>query len=128
MALDRSSLWTVDETAAFLGVTPRVVRDFVRDGVLPYIAASRGLKRPRKMFDPDDVQRFVDARRRIAPCPSISRADRRSTTSTFSSTVIALPARRSAGAGERPSATKAKSPGQRRARNWTPRAEPHAGR
>jgi excisionase family DNA binding protein len=75
--MEAPSLWTMKQAAKFLGVSERTVRDHVRFGDLPYIAVGRGLSRPRKMFDPGDVRRFADSRRRITPQlqPPLSRLD-----------------------------------------------------
>jgi predicted DNA-binding transcriptional regulator AlpA len=55
--VDATSLWTMKQTAKFLGVGERTVRDHVRFGDLLEIAVGRGLRRPRIMLDPQGEHR-----------------------------------------------------------------------
>eukprot|EP01042_Synura_sphagnicola_P013798 gene13797-17484_t len=47
-----------------LKCSEKVLRDYVRRGELSYILKGGGLKRPRRLFHPDDLAAFIAARRR----------------------------------------------------------------
>lgn len=68
--MTRENLWTVDDVASFLKVSPSTVRRLVRDSQIPSHKAGVQLR-----FDPSEVQRSVDggllSRVKLAP-PSLA--------------------------------------------------------
>jgi hypothetical protein len=84
-------LFTPKETAAVLGVTEDQLREFVVHGEISYIAVGRGAKKIRRMFEQEDIDKFIAGRRRKEqwpkfPGPSKSGRARRSS-GTESATV-----------------------------------------
>src|SRR5271166_5318502 len=76
-------LFTPKETAAILGVTEDQLREFVTHGEMSYIAVGRGTKKMRRMFEQEDIDKFIAGRRRKEqwpkyPDPSKSGRARRS--------------------------------------------------
>ena len=57
-------LFTPKEAAAILGVTEDQLRQFVRHGEMSYIAVGRGPKKMRRMFEQEDIDKFIAGRRR----------------------------------------------------------------
>jgi excisionase family DNA binding protein len=57
-------LFTPKEAAAILGVTEDQLRHFVRHGEMSYIAVGRGAKKMRRMFEQEDIDKFIAGRRR----------------------------------------------------------------
>ncbi|WP_436165182.1 helix-turn-helix domain-containing protein [Bosea sp. LjRoot9] len=70
-----------------LRCTAKTLRAYVRDGELTYVLKGAGLKRPRRLFHPDDLAAFI-ARRRRTECPSTSQKAAKPTSST--SNVVAV--------------------------------------
>ena len=56
-------LLTPSQAAERLGICTRTLRGLVSDGELPFIFTGRGLQRKLRMFHPDDIAAFVEARR-----------------------------------------------------------------
>src|SRR5690349_19715936 len=81
------ALLSMDEAAAELGISVRTLFDHCRFGEITYIAVGRGLKRRRKMFDPEDLTRFRERQRRTE-CPSSDAPARRSSRTTSGSEVV----------------------------------------
>lgn len=84
-----SALLTMSQAATLLGMCERTLREHVRHGEIAYVQKGRGLKRPRKMFDPVDIEAFKARQRRI-DCPSTNRNGRRSSTTISKSGVVAF--------------------------------------
>lgn len=59
-ALDFAALWTMQQTADFLGVSMKVLRKHVADGRLAFIDVGRGLERSSKRIMPADATRLRD--------------------------------------------------------------------
>ncbi|WP_166652495.1 helix-turn-helix domain-containing protein [Enterovirga rhinocerotis] len=106
-----TKLLTPQEVADSLGITPRTLREHVRDGRLPYIPTGRGLQRERRMFHPDDVANFL-AEQRKAGCRPTGKLDAASSSTTSISAVIDFTARRSARLSGMP--TPSSAPGSRK--------------
>ena len=94
---DAAGLLTIDQAAAYLGITEDQVAGFVQDGELSYINVGRGKKRARYRFTIPDLQAFIEhRRRREVSCRSTNPKGHRITTSTFRSEVIGFMAARAA--------------------------------
>lgn len=85
MSGDFPRLLTPDEAAKALGMSRRTLDEHTRNGEISYINIGRGLKRKRAKYDPVDLERFKERRRRTDACRSTAAMG--STTSTFGSTV-----------------------------------------
>jgi excisionase family DNA binding protein len=102
-----AELLTVDQAAAYLGITDDQVAAFVRDGSLDYINVGRGTKRPRIRFTKPDLDGFIDRRRqKEVVCLSTKRKTRRSITSTSNSVVVGFVDRRNAQRAAKPKPSK----------------------
>jgi excisionase family DNA binding protein len=100
-------LLTLDEAAQHLNVTADQVTAFVQDGELRYINVGRGKKRPRVRFTIEDLDEFIETRRRRdVACQSTKNPTHRSTTSTSKSEVIGFTALRAARLAKTPSGSK----------------------
>lgn len=55
----RIRLWTTEETADFLGVSIRTVKELMSSGALAYVKVGRATR-----LDPSDVESFVRSHRR----------------------------------------------------------------
>jgi excisionase family DNA binding protein len=81
------------EAADRLRISVKTLLGHVRDGSLRYVNVGRGTKRVRYAFTEADLAEFEQARARRnggATCQSTSRANHRSTSSTFNGEVIAF--------------------------------------
>jgi len=106
-----------DEAAAIIGCCAKTLGKFRDAGAIKAINLGTGRKRPCWRYHPDDVAAFLADRRRTvehASCPSTNRRDRRTGTTTFSSTVVDIMARLERATGER-------RPGSSRTRDAAPR-------
>jgi hypothetical protein len=83
------SLLSVAAASKLIGVCTRTFKGHVDAGEIPYILVGRGLQRQRKMFDPADLEKFKQTRRRFS-CPSTSAAKRTNTSLTSGSKASAL--------------------------------------
>lgn len=50
----KRSLWDVNATAQFLGVSPRTIRDWVYRRVIPFRKAGKNVR-----FDPEEIERWT---------------------------------------------------------------------
>ncbi|TVR12286.1 MAG: DNA-binding protein [Salinarimonadaceae bacterium] len=98
-------LLTMHEAASMIGVCERTLRDHVRDGALRYILVGRGVKRQRRMFDPADIDAFVEAQRRTE-CRLTDQRAGRSTSTISSCEVIDFTGRRAARTNATPTSSK----------------------
>jgi excisionase family DNA binding protein len=90
-----AELLILDQAAAYLNVTADQVTAFVQDGELRFINVGRGSKRPRYRFTIEDLQEFIQQRKRKEiQCLSTNPRSRLSMPSTFKSEVIGFTARR----------------------------------
>ncbi|MEP9356000.1 helix-turn-helix domain-containing protein [Xanthobacter sp. KR7-65] len=64
-------LLNMDEAAEELGICTSTLREHVRHGEIPFISMGRGEIRKRRLFDPADLEAFVDRRRERETCQSI---------------------------------------------------------
>jgi hypothetical protein len=81
------------EAADRLRISVKTLLGHVRDGSLRYVNVGRGTKRVRYAFTDADLAEFEQAHARRnggATCQSTSRANHRSTSSTFDAEVIAF--------------------------------------
>jgi excisionase family DNA binding protein len=85
-------LRTPKEAAERLQTSVEQVTGFVRDGELRYVNIGRGKKRPRRMFTDDDLDEFIERRKRRDACLSTSQQSRRTGSMTSKSAVIAFSA------------------------------------
>ena len=51
-------LWTKEQVAEFLGVSPATIRDWRQDGLIPYIKIKGCLR-----FDRDDIMKWLEKRK-----------------------------------------------------------------
>ncbi|TFZ59352.1 DNA-binding protein [Methylorubrum sp. Q1] len=98
-------LYDFEQTAQYLGVSKRTLHSLVSNGLISYIAVGLGLKRRRKMFDPEDLARFRERQRRTE-CPSTSGPGRRRGPTTSSSEVVDFQALRAQRRAARQSASR----------------------
>ncbi|MEX0827649.1 MAG: helix-turn-helix domain-containing protein [Haliea sp.] len=63
-ACNRRGLLTTKEAASELRITVEQFRALVHDGELAYVNVGRGKKRPRMMFTPQDLDDFIERRKR----------------------------------------------------------------
>jgi hypothetical protein len=100
-------LLSADEAAQHLNITPDQVKGFAQDGDLHYIDVSRGKKRPRMRFTIEDLNEFIERRkRRDTACLSTGKATHRSTTSTSGAAVTGFTALRAAHLARKPKSSK----------------------
>jgi len=95
-----TDLFTAEEAAAYLRVTPKTVSGYVNDGKLRAINIGRGTKRPTYRFARADLDTFTK-QQEARPCPplmSSARTTRRSGTQSFGSEVIDIADRLRSGA------------------------------
>src|SRR5215469_14598733 len=101
-----SVLRTPKQAAERLQTSVEQLTGFVRDGELKYVNLGRGKKRPRRMFTDDDLDEFIERRKRREAtgglCLSTDRPNRRTGNSISRSEVIAFTARPSARTAEKP--------------------------
>jgi Helix-turn-helix domain len=106
-------LLTPREAAEILRVTPAQLLQYCRHGEISYIATGRGRKKMRRMFELEDLEKFIAARRRTEQWGSTAGKVRRFGTigskSVDTSFVARLKQRRSATL-ERSSASVGKPP------------------
>jgi excisionase family DNA binding protein len=98
-------LLSLDEAAQHLNITPDQVKGFAQDGELRYINVGRGKKRPRIRFTIEDLNEFIERRKRrdVAACQSIGRRSQpRITGSISKSEVIGFTALRAAQIARKP--------------------------
>lgn len=62
-------LYTGKETAAMLSITQAQLVEFVRHGELSYVDVGRGRLKPRRRFEPDDIDKFRASRRSTEEWP-----------------------------------------------------------
>lgn len=67
--MDDFLLLTPIEAATRLRMSDKTFREHVNRGEIAWIAKGSGLKRPRKLFHPDDLDRFIASSRRYSPGP-----------------------------------------------------------
>ncbi|NEU95672.1 helix-turn-helix domain-containing protein [Bradyrhizobium sp. UFLA 03-164] len=90
-------LLTPHEAACKLNITVDQLNAFAQDGEIAYINVGRGKKRPRRRYAEEDIQEFLERRRRReVPCQSIATSARRTTNSISSTKVVGFMAARSA--------------------------------
>jgi excisionase family DNA binding protein len=94
------------EAARRLNITPDQLAALVQDGEISYINVGRGRKRPRRRYTEEDIEEFLERRRRREACLSIGTRDHRSTVSTSRSAVIGFTAQRAARLARKPSDSK----------------------
>ena len=56
------TLLTIQQAAERIATSERQLREFVRDGLIPYVNMGRGGKRPAYRFRPDDLDAFIGER------------------------------------------------------------------
>jgi hypothetical protein len=62
-------LYTAKETAGMLAITEAQLLEFVRVGEISYVAIGLGQKKMRRGFEPEDIDKFLAARRRTEEWP-----------------------------------------------------------
>ena len=72
------------EAAALIGVSCDILLAHVRAGRIPYIDVGCGGRRIIRRFHPADIEAFVQARRKVAACPSSNARNRHFSTTTSS--------------------------------------------
>ena len=88
-----AELLTLDQAAAYLNVTADQVTAFVQDGELQYINVGRGKRKPRIRITKQDLDEFIEQRRRREiRCRSTSTQGRHSTTTQSKSVVVGFTA------------------------------------
>jgi hypothetical protein len=87
---------TPQETALRLNITTDQLAAFTADGEISYINVGRGKKRPRRRYTEQDIQEFLERRRRREVCLSTATSVPRTTSSISRSTVIGFMAQRNA--------------------------------
>jgi hypothetical protein len=98
---------SLEDGARYLDITPDQFRAFVKDGEIDYINVGRGKKRPRMRFTIEDLNDFIERRkRRDTACLSTGKSTRHSTISTSSSNVVGFSARRAAQLARKPKSSK----------------------
>jgi hypothetical protein len=98
-------LRTPKQAAERLQTSVEQLIGFVHDGELRYVNLGRGKKRPRRMFTDDDLDEFIERRKRgeaIGLCLYTNQQNRRTGNLTSSSEVIAFTARPSARPAAKP--------------------------
>ena len=80
-------LLTAKQAAERLGICKDTFIWHVQQGEIQCISLGRGLKRVRRLYDPADLDAFVEARKSTIACPSTSRGARKRTSSTSSGEV-----------------------------------------
>jgi hypothetical protein len=75
--MPETDLLTADEAAKSLRISRRTFDGHVARGDIAYIAVGLGVKRIRKRFAPEDIDRFRDRQRRVEQPPGASRGDGR---------------------------------------------------
>jgi hypothetical protein len=97
-------LKTAKQAAERLHTSVEQLIGFVRDGELRYVNLGRGKKRPRRMFTDEDLDEFIERRKRkeAGLCPSTNQPSRRTGNMTSKSEVIAFSARPNARAAAKP--------------------------
>jgi excisionase family DNA binding protein len=71
-ANDNHRLLTPEQAALRLSITEDQLGALTHGGEISYINVGRGKKRPRRRYAEEDIQEFLERRRkREAPCPSI---------------------------------------------------------
>ena len=95
-----TKLMSPADAAKALDISPRALREHVKDGTITFVITGRGKKRPRIKFGARDLEEFEEDRRlRNAPpgsepCQSIGPSTRGSTSTTSNSNVVAFTALR----------------------------------
>ncbi len=82
--------------AKILGISPTTLREHAVRGDIPCIPIGHGEVRKRRMFDPADIQDFINRRREREACPSIKTSAAPTTNTTSSVGVYDFMARRAA--------------------------------
>jgi len=94
---------SIEEGAQYLGITSDQMRAFIQDGELNYRNMGRGKKRARYRLTKEDLDDFIEHRKRREPlCQSTGAKAVRSTAMTSSSNVVGFTARRNARLGKTP--------------------------
>src|SRR5262245_27418275 len=96
-------LLTPKETARRLRITEEQLAALTADGEISYINVGRGKKRPRRRYTEQDIQEFLERRRRREVCLSTATSVPRTTSSISRSTVIGFMAQRNARRAKTPS-------------------------
>lgn len=81
-------LLSTRQAADMLHVSRKTLHEYVRSGELASIPKGHGVKRPRLLIAKDDVQSFLNNRRKIRPCPSINEKPAHSMNTTFNIEVV----------------------------------------
>jgi helix-turn-helix protein len=106
-ATSDDSLLNLKQAARKLGITEDQTRGLIRNGELDFINLGLGKKLPRMRFTEADIEDLKKRRRRrISPCLSTSRRNRRITNMTSKLEAIGFTARRSAQLARTPKASK----------------------
>jgi excisionase family DNA binding protein len=92
-----NALLTIEEAAAILHVSPKLVRVFVREGSLRIVTlGQKGSRKPRILIKREDLGAFIEQRvtRNVPSCPSTNRNSRRSISTTSRAEAIGFTQRR----------------------------------
>lgn len=81
-------LLTCKEAADLLKVSEQLVLNHAKDGELPSINIGRGQKRRRIRFRRADLEAFIDMRRRVEVCQSISEKVKKNTRTISNTEVV----------------------------------------
>lgn len=66
-----SRLLTMQEAADELRICTSTLREHVLHGEIPFVSIGRGEKRKRRLFDPADLQAFIEARKEREVCTPV---------------------------------------------------------
>src|SRR6516162_1475905 len=97
-------LRTPKEAAERLQISVDQLTGFAEDGEVRYVNVGRGKKRPRRRYTDDDLDEFIERRKRkeAGLCPSTNQPSRRTGNMTSKSEVIAFSARPNARTAGKP--------------------------
>lgn len=65
----KRELLTLSEAARYVRISDRTLRAHISDGDIRYIAIGKGAKRTKKLFDPADLDAFIEGQKRWGSSP-----------------------------------------------------------